>query len=140
MKQDKNVELISQAAVNASEAAHRAAEAAATAAENATVAVKSASDSAIAINGVATDTSWVKKSLERVEITLNEMQKAFVTSAQHAEVLKRLDDMEPRLTKLEFWRSAIIASWGVASVIITFFYFQLVQPFIQEVIKHLQGR
>ena len=140
MKQDKDLTLISQAAANASEAAHRAAEAAATAAENATIAAKSASDSAIVINGVATDTSWVKKSLERVELTLNEMQKAYVTAVQHQDVLKRLDTLETKVTALEFWRAALVASWGVAVVIITFLYFQLAQPFIIEVLHHIQGK
>ena len=87
----------SHAAENAASAAASAAEAAKTAANNAAVAAKAAADSATAIAVVATDTSWMKKSLEGIEVTLNEMNKAFVTAVQHADVLKQLADHEIRI-------------------------------------------
>jgi hypothetical protein len=92
---------ISTAAVNASAAASAAANAASKAADNAAIAARAAAESATAIAVVATDTSWMKKSLEGIEVTLNEMNKAFVTAAQHAELLKVTDNHEIRINALE---------------------------------------
>ena len=100
------------AAQNAAAAALAAAEAAKTASENASTAAKAASDSATAIAVVATDTSWMKKTLVSIEETLNEMSKQFVTAAQHAEVCKSIQDHEDRLRSLEqrtwIWVGALL--------------------------------
>jgi phage-related minor tail protein len=110
----------------------------------ANIAMKTAADLAAktveTTTRIETNMGWMMKSLTNIETTLAEMQKAFVTATQHTEVLKRLDDIEPRVTKLEFWRSTLIASWGVAAALLTFFYFQLAQPFISEVVRHINGR
>ena len=50
---------------------------------------------------ITTNMEWIKKSLSAIEGKLNEMDKAFVTAAQHAEVLKCLDTHETRLNVLE---------------------------------------
>lgn len=117
MKDNSNavIAAASHAAENASAAALSAAEAARTAAGNAAIAAKAAADSATTIAVVATDTSWMKKSLEGIELTLNEMNKAFVTSAQHAEVIKRLDEHEIRLVNVETsnTRSTVLLSIGI---------------------------
>ena len=89
---------------------------------------------------IETNMVWMMKSLTNIEQTLGEMQKAFVTGAQHAEVCKRLDILESKTTALEFWRAALIASWGVVVVVASFLYFQLISPFIQEVVRHIQGK
>ena len=121
----------------ASETAIKASELATT---TSNTAVALASKTAESMAAISTDISWIKQSLSNIELKLGEMQKAFVTATQHTEVLKRLDDIEPRVTKLEFWRSTLIASWGVAAALLTFFYFQLAQPFISEVVRHINGR
>ena len=104
------------AAQNAAAAALSAVEASKEAAVNASVAAKAAADSATAIAIVATDTSWMKGTLSRVEATLNEMSKAFVTAAQHTEVLKRLDEHEERINKLDSSniRQTLLLSVGTA--------------------------
>ena len=89
---------------------------------------------------IETNMGWMMKSLTNIETTLAEMQKAFVTAVQHAEVIKRLDIVEPKVEHLEFWRTALIASWGVVAIVVPFLYFQLAQPFIAEVVRHIQGK
>lgn len=101
MTKDKDITLISAAAANATAAASAAATAAASAAENARLAAKAAAESATAIAVVATDTSWMKKSLSGIEVTLEEMRNQFVTAPQHADVIKTIDSQEERLKKLE---------------------------------------
>ena len=115
MTRDKDTSLIANAASNASEAARFAADAAAKAADNAAIAAKAAAESATAIAVVATDTSWMKKSLVGIETTLNDMTKVFVTSTQHMEVIKSIDDHEIRLNSLETekTRTTVLLSIGV---------------------------
>jgi len=50
---------------------------------------------------VGNNVEWMKKSLSTIEGKLNEMDKAFVTAAQHAEVIKSIDDHETRINGLE---------------------------------------
>lgn len=109
---------VTTAAVNASAAAASAATAAAAAADNARIASKAAAESAVAIVGVAKDTDWMKKALERVEVTLNEMNKAFVTAAQHVEVLKSIDDHGNRLNSLETEKTRIVVLASVVGAIL----------------------
>jgi hypothetical protein len=104
MKTEVNIDTlgsVATAANNAALAAKNASEAASQASQNAAVAAKAAADSATAIAVVATDTSWMKKSLTGIEATLNDMSKAFVTAVQHQEVCKNISDHEIRLTALE---------------------------------------
>ncbi len=115
----KDLTLISTAAANATSAANAAAEAAASAAENARVAAKAAAESATAIAVVATDTSWMKKSLSGIEQTLNDMSKAFVTAAQHEEVLKLLTSHENRLNTLETEKTRITVLLSISGAILT---------------------
>lgn len=109
----------SNAAANASNAANAAAEAAAQAASNAQISAKAASDSATAIAVVATDTSWMKKSLTRVEEQLNSITNSFVSKSDHLEVLDQLDDHEKRLRCLEVERTRITVLLGIASAIMS---------------------
>ena len=111
---------VAQAAVNASAAANGAAQAAAKAADNATIAAKAASDSATAIAIVATDTSWMKKSLESIETKLNEMDKQFVTTSQHSDVIKELGEHETRLNTLETNNTKNTTLLVIGSGILTF--------------------
>ena len=115
----KDTSLIANAAANASIAAREAATAAAKAAENAAIAAKAAAESATAIAVVATDTSWMKKSLSRVEESLSEMSKSFVSAVQHAELVKRVDDHEIRITKAETEHTKITVLLSIASVIMS---------------------
>jgi hypothetical protein len=103
------------AAQNAAAAALSAADASKTAAGNAAIAAKAAADSATAIAVVATDTSWMKKSLEGIVTTLDEMQKNYVTAAQHLELLKRIDEHETRLNALESsnTKQTVLVSIGI---------------------------
>jgi hypothetical protein len=132
MKELKITSDITAAAVNASSAANAAATAAASAAQNAAIAAKAAAESATAIAVVATDTSWMKKSLEGIEVTLNEMSKAFVTAAQHAGVLKCIDDHEARLTSLETEKTRLLVLVSVVGGILTILISLLVYHLFQQ--------
>ena len=68
---------------------------------------------------MATDTSWMKKSLGGIEEKLNEMDKAFVTAAQHSEVLAQLKDHEDRIRKIEDNLGKWIGAAGVIIFLIT---------------------
>jgi hypothetical protein len=119
MTGSKDTSLIANAAANASIAAREAATAAAKAAENAAIAAKAAAESATAIAVVATDTSWMKKSLSRVEESLTEMSRNFVTSAQHADVVKSIDDHETRLNSLETEKTRVTLLLAVSGFILS---------------------
>lgn len=114
MKSDLSI--ISAAANNAAIAAKNASDAAASASQNASIAAKAAAESATAIAVVATDTTWMKGTLTRVEETINEMNKAFVTATQHNEVLKILADHEVRLNsnETEKIRTTVLLTIGTA--------------------------
>ena len=71
------------------------------AADNAQIAAKSAADSAIVIATVANDVSWMKDSLKSIEAKLDDMSKSFVTYGEHSDVVKKIDDHEERLNRLE---------------------------------------
>ncbi len=86
---------------SSSAAAAAAAAAATLASTNAQVAAKTAAESASIIAVVANDVSWMKKSLEGIELKLNEMEKAFVTATQHQEVLNEIADHESRIRVIE---------------------------------------
>ncbi len=115
MKQDKETTLIANAASNAAEAARSASDAASKAADNATIAAKAASDSATAIAVVATDTSWMKKSLVGIENTLEEMRNNYVTFTQHTELIKQLENHEQRIGVMETerTRTTVLLSVGI---------------------------
>lgn len=105
----------SNAAANASSAASSAANAASQAATNAQIAAKAAADSATAIAIVATDTSWMKKSLARVEDTLSTISNSFVSIADHQAGLQLVSDHEKRLTSLETekTKTTVLISVGI---------------------------
>lgn len=109
-----------------------AARAAAQASENAVVAAKAATDSATMIAVVANDVSWIKGSLKNIEVTLNDMSKAFVTAAQHSEVCKKLEEHETRLNGLSNsnTRQTAILSIGTG----------LVALLVSIIIYHLVGK
>ena len=92
---------IATATANASQAASAAAAAAASAASNAQIAAKAAADSATAIAVVATDTSWMKKSLAGIEETLRVISSDFVSNSRFLESEKNQNDMEKRLRVIE---------------------------------------
>lgn len=132
MKNDTSIiSAAAHAAENASTAAASAADAAKAAAANAQIAAKAAADSATAIAVVATDTSWMKKSLSGIEETLSEMSKAFVTAAQHAEVIKEIVEMKARTTILETnnTRVTVLLSIGIAilSLLVSLLTYHLFQ-------------
>jgi hypothetical protein len=106
MKQTLNINqdpltTVAQAASNASEAAHSAAEAASQASQNAQIAAKAVAESATAIAVVATDTSWMKKSLVGIEDTLKKIQDNFPTRQEHNDLLKITNNHEVRIKRLE---------------------------------------
>ncbi len=111
--------IIANAAADASAAAKAAAASAAEAARIAQVASKAAADSATAIAVVATDTSWMKKSLAGIEKTLDEINKAFVTAAQHAEVLKRLDEHDKKIDRLKSSNTKNMVLLGIGTSLVT---------------------
>ena len=92
---------IATATAHASQAANAAATAAAAAASNAQIAAKAAADSATAIAVVATDTSWMKKSLAGIEETLRVISSDFVSNSRFLESEKNQNDMEKRLRVIE---------------------------------------
>ena len=103
------------AARNASDAAKQAADAAKQASDNAAIAAKAAADSATNIAIVATDTSWMKKSLTGIEDKLEQMDKNYVTAAQFMEFCNTQSDHEIRLRRLE----TNMGKWiGAISVIV----------------------
>jgi len=65
---------------------------------------------------IKTNMSWMMKSLGAIEQKLNEMDKAFVTAAQHATVTTELEDHETRLRKIE----DKFGKWVGAVAVITF--------------------
>ena len=71
----------------------------------ATTAAKTASDLAAktteSTTEIRTNMAWIMKSLSSIEQTLGEMQKSFVTSTQHIEVLKVQRDHEERMRAIE---------------------------------------
>jgi len=81
----------------------------------ANTAVALASKTAESMATITTDISWMKRSLSSIEAKLNEMDKAFVTAAQHAEVLKRLDEQQTQIEdlKTEKTRTAVLLSIGI---------------------------
>jgi len=134
MKDSSNTVVVAatHAAENAAAAALSASNAARTAADNAAIAAKAAAESATAIAVVATDTSWMKKSLEGIELTLNEINKAFVTSVQHEEVLKKLDNHENRINNIEDSNARLLVLVGIGGTILGIFFYLL--------INHLLGK
>lgn len=105
------------------------------AADLATVAVKTATDLASKTaesNGIInTNMEWIKKSLTGIEEKLNEMDKAFVTAAQHAEVLKSLGDHETRINTLssDNTRMAVMVSigGGILTILVGLLIYHLFQ-------------
>jgi hypothetical protein len=114
----------SQAASSAAQAAKLAADSALQASQNANVAAKAAADSATAIAVVATDTSWMKKSLTRVEETLSTMSNSFVSQADHKDVLNQLSDHETRIRTLENnmlkWMGGIAVITFIITIAVSF--------------------
>jgi hypothetical protein len=132
MPKDKSLALMSEAASNATAAAKSAADAATSAADNARIAAKAAAESATAIAVVATDTSWMKKSLTGIETILEEMRNSFVTAAQHAEITKTVDNHETRLNTLEMEKTRITLLLSVASGILMLLVSLLVYHLFQS--------
>ena len=97
------------AADNASKAADLA-----TVTSNTAVALASKTAESMAVIG--TDIGWMKQSLVAIEAKLNEMDKAFVTAAQHATVTTELEDHETRIRKIEDNQG----KWMGAIAVITF--------------------
>jgi hypothetical protein len=92
----------------------------ANAANNAAIAAKTAADSAVIIATVANDVDWMKKSLINIESKLDEMSKSFVTYGEHQDVLKKIDDHENRLNKLETanTKTTVLLSIGISLIMI----------------------
>lgn len=108
-----------------------ASETANTAVALATTASKTASDLAIktaeTTTAINTNIEWMKKSLTGIEEKLNEMDKAFVTAAQHALVLAAIEDHEKRLryvetnlTRVLTWGSIALIGLGVIEFLLNF--------------------
>jgi tetrahydromethanopterin S-methyltransferase subunit G len=99
-----------------------AAETASKAADLATVtsntAVALASKTAESMGIISTDISWMKKSLAAIESKLDQMDKAFVTAAQHSDVLKRLDEHDIRITSLETEKTRQVTLLTVAGFLL----------------------
>ena len=93
----------------------RAAESASHAAENARIAADSAQKLATATAVMATDISWVKKSLTNIEESLKGMAGIYVTTIQHSELTKVVDNLESRTCGLETNnpRTTVMLSIGI---------------------------
>jgi hypothetical protein len=121
--QDKSATII--ATKLATETAVKAADLATLTASTAVaLATKTAETTAI----ISNDISWMKKSLIGIENKLNEMDKAFVTSTQHAEVLRVQEDHENRIrsnetsiTRILTWGSALILLLGIVEFLLNMF-------------------
>jgi hypothetical protein len=99
----------------ASETAQKASDLARQTADTAvSLATKTAETTAV----INTNIEWMKKSLTSIEIKLNEMDKAFVTYSQHADVLKELADHETRINGLETERTRTTVLMSVASALL----------------------
>jgi len=100
----------------------------------AVTAIKTASDlatkTAETSSAINTNMEWMKKSLEGIESKLNEMDKAFVTSSQHRDVLIVQKDHEDRLRKMEDNQG----KWLGAIAIITFIISMLI-PYLLKLLK-----
>jgi len=132
MTEKKDTSLVAAAASNASAAASAAATAAASAASNAQIAAKAAAESATAIAIVATDTTWMKKSLSGIEQTLDEMGKSFVTASQHLEIIKFIDNHENRLNSLETEKTKVTVMLGIGVSIVTLLVSLLIYHLFQQ--------
>lgn len=90
------------------------------AADVASTAVKVATDLASKTaesNGIInTNMEWIKKSLEAIQMKLETMDKAFVTAAQHQEVLNAVSAHEKRINSVEKsnTRSTVLLSIGTS--------------------------
>jgi hypothetical protein len=106
-------------------AAETAAKAADLATTTAATAVALATKTAETTGIISNDISWMKKSLTGIEVTLAKMNDAFVTAAQHAEVIRVQEDHEERLRKIEDnqgkWMGAIAVITFVISIGVSFF-------------------
>jgi tRNA U34 5-carboxymethylaminomethyl modifying GTPase MnmE/TrmE len=99
------------------------------------IATKLAADNASKASELATTTSntavvlatktaesidWIKQGLSRIETKLETMDKAFVTSVQHQEVLSELNDHETRIRTIESnmlkWMGGIAALTAVLTM------------------------
>ncbi len=100
----------------ASDTASKASELASMAMRTASeLAIKTAETNAI----ISTNIDWVKKSLVNIELKLNEMDKAFVTSAQHDAVLKELANHETRVNGLETEKTRTTVLLSVGSFLLS---------------------
>jgi hypothetical protein len=66
---------------------------------------------------ISNDISWMKKSLTGIELTLAKMNDAFVTAAQHTEVVRVQEDHEVRIRSNETNITRIL-TWGTAAVLL----------------------
>lgn len=126
------ISVAAHAADNAAAAALSASEAAKSASENARIAAKATAESATNIAVVATDTTWMKGALVRVEGSLNEMNKAFVTAAQHAEVIKLIADHEIRIGIMEKSDTKLTVMLGIGTAILSILTSLLIYHLFQK--------
>ena len=100
-------------------AAETAAKAADLATTTAATAVALATKTAETTGIISNDISWMKKSLTGIEVTLAKMNDAFVTAAQHSEVVRVIEDHEARIRKIEDNLGKWIGAAGVIIFLIT---------------------
>jgi hypothetical protein len=90
----------------------------------ANTAVALASKTAESMAVIGTDIGWMKQSLVAIETKLDQMDKAFVTAAQHAEVCSEIADHETRIRKIEDnqgkWMGAIAVITFVVTIAVSF--------------------
>ncbi len=123
----KNIDSTSILATRlASETASKAAD---LATATANTAVTLASKTAESIAAITTNIDWMKQSLSGIESKLNEMDKAFVTAAQHLDVTKELETHENRINTLETekTRSTVLLTIGgaIVSLMLTLLIYHL---------------
>lgn len=106
------------------------------AADVANTAVKVATDLASKTaesNGIInTNMEWIKKSLSGIETKLETMDKAFVTAAQHQEVLVAIANQELRISTLQSNNTRLTVLLSVGTGILTLLISLLVYHLFQK--------
>ena len=109
----ENIETIHTAVILATATAAKATDVANIAAKTAAdLAAKTAESNGI----INTNMEWIKKSLSGIETKLETMDKAFVTAAQHLELVAKVAEHEKRINSLETnnTRMTVLLSIGIS--------------------------
>jgi len=95
------------------------------------VATELASKTAESNGVINTNMEWIKKGLGDIQLKLDQMDKAFVTAAQHQEVLNAIDGHEKRICKVETTNTRlnvlISIGIGILSILVGMLVYHLFQ-------------